>query len=159
MKDELTRWFEYDEWATHLLLKAVSSLSKEQFAQELAGPLSSVRQQCVHLLSVHDRYLARVTDQPVPNVSPESFTDPGELLAYHETIQKRLHAYLASLTPADLPVTIEHHTRRGLFLATLEETLRHMLNHATYHRGQIACLLKLHGIEPVDTDYIIWINP
>lgn len=158
MKDEITRWFDYDAWATHQLLSAVASLSSDVFAQELAGPLSSVRQQCVHLLSVNDRYLSRLMQLPVPDVSQESFSDPGELLAYHEAVQKRLRGYLETLTPSDLSVTIEHQTRRGLYVATLEETLRHMVNHATYHRGQIACLLKLHGVEPVDTDYIIWIN-
>jgi uncharacterized damage-inducible protein DinB len=39
---------------------------------------------------------------------------------------------------------------------TVEETVLHMVNHGTYHRGQIASLLKIHGVEPIDTDLVIW---
>jgi uncharacterized damage-inducible protein DinB len=34
--------------------------------------------------------------------------------------------------------------------------LRHIVNHATYHRGQIASKLKRFGIEPPNTDFFFW---
>lgn len=42
------------------------------------------------------------------------------------------------------------------FKNTVGEVLLHMLNHSTYHRGQITALLKNNGIEPPATDYIIF---
>ena len=85
---------EYDAWATAKLLEAVDTLSPEQFVQENAGSLSSVRQQFVHLLSVTDRYCARLAKESAPDVSPESFVTPQDLLAYDTQMRLRLNAFL-----------------------------------------------------------------
>lgn len=155
---DIYQLLEYDEWATGKLLEAVALLSPEQFVEEFASPLTSVRQQFVHLLSVADRYRARLARDEVPDIQPESFATPQELMAYEVLMRQRLKAFVSRLTPEQLGQVQEHQTRKGMFLATFEQTLLHMVNHATYHRGQIACLLKLHGVDFVDTDFIIWIN-
>jgi uncharacterized damage-inducible protein DinB len=149
---------DYDAWATTKLLEAVQSLSPDQFVQEFAGSLSSVRQQFVHLLSVADRYRARLAQDTVPDVSPESFATPQDLIAYAAQVRRRLNDFIGCLAEDDLSQVQEHETRRGSFKASIEQTLLHMVNHATYHRGQVACLLKLHGVDFADTDLIIWLN-
>jgi uncharacterized damage-inducible protein DinB len=35
--------------------------------------------------------------------------------------------------------------------------LRHLVNHSTYHRGQVASKLKRFGIEPPGTDFVLWV--
>lgn len=149
---------DYDAWATRKLLEAVGALSPEQFVHEYGGSLSSVRQQFVHLLSVTDRYRARLAQEVVPDISPESFATPQDLLLYEAQMRQRLDNFIAKLDENSLNQVTEHVTRKGLFRATVSQTLFHMVNHATYHRGQIACLLKLHGVDFADTDFIIWIN-
>ncbi len=42
-----------------------------------------------------------------------------------------------------------------IFSNLVNDILFHVINHSTYHRGQIASLFKLNGIEPPVTDYII----
>lgn len=155
----LYQWLEYDAWATARLLEAVAPLTPEQFAHEFAGSFSSVRQQFVHALSVSDRYRARLAGAPVPDVSPESIATPGELMAYEAQMRRQLNDFIGSLSEEQLNRVWEHETRRGIFKATVSQTLQHMVNHATYHRGQVACLLKLHGVDFADTDLIIWLNP
>ena len=34
--------------------------------------------------------------------------------------------------------------------------LRHVVNHATYHRGQVAAKLKRFSIQQPDTDFVFW---
>ena len=155
---DIYKLLDYDAWATGKLLEAVESLSPEQFAQEFAGSLSSVRQQFVHLLSVTDRYRARLAQELVPDISPESFETAQDLISYEAQMRRRLNNFVNGLEQDDLSRVQEHPTRRGMFRASGAHTLLHMVNHATYHRGQIACLLKLHGVEFADTDFIIWLN-
>ena len=149
---------EYDAWATAKLLEAAGALTPEQFVQEFAGDLSSVRQQFTHLLSVTDRYRARLAQETVPDIAPENFATPQDLIQYEAEMRRRLNAFVDGLTEADWSQVQEHATRRGPFRASVEQALLHMVNHATYHRGQVACLLKLHGVEFPDTDFIIWLN-
>lgn len=39
---------------------------------------------------------------------------------------------------------------------SIHDILFHVINHSTYHRGQIATSFKQDGIEPVATDYIFY---
>jgi uncharacterized damage-inducible protein DinB len=73
-------------------------------------------------------------------------------------MRHRLNEFMDGLTADNLSRVQEHKTRRGSYWASVEQTLLHMVNHATYHRGQVACLLKLHGVDFADTDLIIWLN-
>ena len=34
--------------------------------------------------------------------------------------------------------------------------LRHVVNHGTYHRGQIANMMRQVGVAPPSTDYFLW---
>jgi uncharacterized damage-inducible protein DinB len=38
----------------------------------------------------------------------------------------------------------------------LGELLRHVVNHGTYHRGQVATLLRQLGVKPPQTDLILY---
>ena len=40
----------------------------------------------------------------------------------------------------------------------LEEMLRHVVNHSSYHRGQVASLLRQHGLTPPPTDYLVFFD-
>lgn len=42
------------------------------------------------------------------------------------------------------------------FKNTIQQVLFHLINHSTYHRGQIATLMKQSGLEPINTDYIFY---
>ncbi len=42
------------------------------------------------------------------------------------------------------------------FFNAVEDILFHIINHSTYHRAQIATECRLHGIEPLSSDYIIY---
>jgi uncharacterized damage-inducible protein DinB len=42
----------------------------------------------------------------------------------------------------------------SLYVSTLEEIMRHVVNHGSYHRGQVAFMLRLLGKQPQATDWI-----
>jgi len=55
----------------------------------------------------------------------------------------------------DLTKQIHYKNFKGqLFSNLVADILTHLVNHATYHRGQIALQMRLNGFEPVLTDYI-----
>ncbi len=52
---------------------------------------------------------------------------------------------------------IEYTNSKGIkFSNKIKDVLFHVINHSTYHRGQIATELKNCGIEPINTDYIFY---
>lgn len=155
---EIRTLLDYDEWATRQLLDAVSALPTEAFGREFAISRSSLRQQCSHLVRTVDNYRhALQNGEPLPANAPDFATAP-EVIAHHERVRERLNAYLAALPPALLDKVPEQRAAKKQYNIARGEILRHVVNHGTYHRGQIAVLLKLHGADFPDTDYISWLN-
>lgn len=47
-------------------------------------------------------------------------------------------------------------SKQETFKNTVEDIIYHIINHSTYHRGQIMTSLKAEGAIPVATDYIFY---
>lgn len=57
----------------------------------------------------------------------------------------------------DLNETINYVNNRGqTFSNGIRDVLFHVINHSTYHRGQIAAEFRQNGLEPLATDYIFY---
>ena len=68
-------------------------------------------------------------------------------------------AVLAELTPAELSRVIPYVNSAGdAFHSTVEDILVHVAMHGSYHRGQVALLLRDAGCEPSPTDYIAFVR-
>lgn len=56
-----------------------------------------------------------------------------------------------------LEKVLEYKTSTGdAYSNNVSEILFHIINHSTYHRGQIISDMKLSGIDPLNTDYIFY---
>ncbi|HYF03896.1 MAG TPA: DinB family protein [Patescibacteria group bacterium] len=77
-----------------------------------------------------------------------------------EAINQNNHATsLHLLKTTDLEKIIEYKTSKGFALTnSVRDMLFHIVNHSTYHRAQIASDIKLSGIQPLPTDYMIYKN-
>jgi uncharacterized damage-inducible protein DinB len=57
----------------------------------------------------------------------------------------------------DLGEMIRYTNTKGeAFANKVRDILFHVINHSTYHRGQIAAAFRQQGIEPLVTDYIFY---
>jgi len=64
---------------------------------------------------------------------------------------------LQILDAADLNESINYANTKGqAFNNNIKDILFHIINHSTYHRGQIATDFRQNGLEPLVTDYIFY---
>lgn len=64
---------------------------------------------------------------------------------------------LLILDSLDLNEIIHYTNSKGQpFRNSIRDMLFHVINHSTYHRGQIASDFRLSGLEPLITDYIFY---
>lgn len=64
---------------------------------------------------------------------------------------------LELLDSKDLNEEINYQNSKGeQYRNSVQEILIHIVNHSTYHRGQIAVEFRQKGIEPVVSDYIFY---
>jgi len=110
----------------------------------------------VHLVITVDTYRALLQGKEPPQERPEEFAEPAELAAFHDAVRGRMNVLLDELPPKALDTVALWRAKQDTLLVSPAEVLRHVVNHGTYHRGQVAALLKLHGVDFPETDYISW---
>jgi uncharacterized damage-inducible protein DinB len=65
----------------------------------------------------------------------------------------RLLTFVGKLTQEDLNRVMEYKTMKfGVYRNPLWQSMQHVVNHGTYHRGQITTLLRQLGAQPILTD-------
>jgi uncharacterized damage-inducible protein DinB len=157
MNDDFASLFAYNRWADRRVLDACRKLTAEQYIAEPAPGWSSVRSTIVHIAVVTEGWLSGFegeSDRAIFTEADLPTVDDAERLL--ERAQQVFDKLALTMTPEWLatPLTM----RRGSRSAVLPPwvVLRHIVNHSTYHRGQVASKLKRLGIEQPATDFIFW---
>jgi uncharacterized damage-inducible protein DinB len=156
--DDITQLFRYTWWAEDQLLAAAQSLSTEQLTRQLGGSYPSVLECFAHLATVNLIWFKRWHDlpgRPLPEGWPA--TTMETLMEQWPGARRDQEAFVAGLDLAALeqPVTFTAFNQQTLTLP-LGETLRHVVNHSTYHRGQIANFIRMLGATPPTTDLVFF---
>jgi uncharacterized damage-inducible protein DinB len=152
--EEMRTLYEYNAWANHRSLEAASNLTNEQFTKPMGSSFGSVRDTLAHIFSAEWIWLERFHGR-----SPKAFPDASEfenvaiLRAKWAEQDARLLAFVAKLTQDDLNRVMEYNTMKfGMYSNPLWQSMQHVVNHGTYHRGQITTLLRQLGAQPILTD-------
>jgi uncharacterized damage-inducible protein DinB len=67
--------------------------------------------------------------------------------------------FLAGLTDAALGLPVSYENPPGrVWTYSLGQMLRHVVNHSTYHRGQVITLLRQLGAAAVATDLLVFVD-
>ena len=148
--------YQYNSWANHRTLDSCASLTPEQFTRDMGSSFGSVRDTLVHILGAEwiwlERWHGRV---PAGLPAAKDFPDLESVRRRWTEVERDLTDYIASLTPEDLQRVVQFKTLAGVPVSQpLWPCLQHLANHSTYHRGQIATLLRQLGAKPVSTDLI-----
>ena len=120
----------------------ITSLSQEQFTQEVSYSRGSVRNQIVHLISADETWFCELRGVEIPeSINPANFNDREILRAYWDRVEQMMRAYLAALRDERLfEKPVPEGEDKDLILW---QVLLHMANHGTDHRAQILRLLPL----------------
>lgn len=156
--EEIRSLYDYNSWANHRALDACASLTPEQFTRDLGSSLHSVCGTLAHILQAEviwlERFEGRSHGVPVL-LDIAQFTDFEGLRAVWPKTEAGLTSFVRRLTQADLDRAIEYKTTRGVACREpLWQPLLHLINHGTFHRGQVTALLRQLGAQPVPLDMI-----
>ena len=150
--------YEYNTWANRRTLDACAALTDEQFTRDLHSSFPSVRDTLVHLFLVEWIWLERWHGRsPDAYPSAAAYSNLTSARGRWEEIERDLTDYIASLQPEDLSRVLHHKTMKGdQQSAPHWQMLQHVVNHQSYHRGQIATMLRQLGAKPISTDMIFF---
>jgi len=156
--DDLASLFAYNRWADGRMVEALRRLSDGQYTREPAPGWTSVRATVVHIggaASIWSRRLDGETVTTRPSEAKVPTLDDAERLLRegHDAFDR----IVAGLTPERLASVWTYRNLKGEAASLpVWSVLRHVANHATYHRGQVLIMLRQLGVKPVSTDMVIW---
>jgi uncharacterized damage-inducible protein DinB len=158
--DELRRLFDYNRWANLRLLAAADSLTPEELRRHIESSFSSVLATLAHALGAEWVWLERWKGKSPTSLPDGSTLDsPAALRARWDEVWRDQQALLAGLSDGDETRLLTYELFSGdSDTRPLGELMRHVVNHATYHRGQLATMLRQLGRVPPSTDYVRWLR-
>jgi uncharacterized damage-inducible protein DinB len=152
--EDIRQLYDYNAWANRRAMEAAAALTPEQFTKPLGSSFSSVRDTLAHICGAEWMWLERFQGRsPASLPDVKEFTNLASLRERwleHETL---LLGFVRGLTQADLDRVMEYKTLKfGVYQNPLWQSMQHLVNHGTYHRGQVTTLLRQLGAQPILTD-------
>ena len=158
IRDELADLYAYNAWANDRTIASVEALSDEEYARVLGGGWPSVADTLAHLASA-----TRAWDERFAGRSPERLLTAkdlprrGDAAAMLRAADAALAERVRASTPADREKILAYTNIQGKTKKVPAwAVFRHAVNHASYHRGQIASMVRMLGKEPKATDLVFW---
>lgn len=158
MIGEIRELYRYNGWANRRSLEGARALTPTDFLRDLGSSFPSVQATLVHILSAEWIWLQRwLGHSPPGHLAASDLASFDILQSRWEANDRELLEFVAGLDEKDLSAAVSYRTIAGdPQRAPLWQLMRHVVNHSTYHRGQVATLLRQLGAAAPSTDLILF---
>ena len=155
-KNDLKTLFEYNKWANAMILDVASRLSSDEFLRDMSNSHASVRDTLVHIMGAEWAWLERWRGtSPKQMLPPTEFTTVDSIRTRWSEIERGQAEFLSNLVEDALPRPLSYTNFSGQrWTYPLVAAMQHLINHSTYHRGQVTTLLRQLGAKVVGTDFL-----
>ena len=149
--------YEHNRWACDRQLRACAGLSEEQLSRRLGGSFPSLRETLAHLVAVEWLWLERWRGRsPTALIPPEELPTLAVITERWRIVEREMRSYLANLDEDALTGPRTYVNIRGeRWTYPLWRMIVHLLNHQSYHRGQVTTLLRMLDAEPPRVDFLV----
>ena len=158
-KDALGRLLDYTIWANHRAMRPTATLSVADFKRDLGSSHGGVRGTLTHMMAAEWIWLERWkgVSPTAPLFDEGEFKDVVALRERWKVIEDHRASWLRDLKPGDVGKVVRYRTlARQPFEAPLWQLVQHLVNHSSYHRGQVVAMLRQLGAKPMATDMVVW---
>ena len=147
---DLQELLDYHYWARDRVLDAAALLTSEQLTRDLGSSFRSVRDTLAHLYGAERVWCSRWQGtSPQTLNAPDAFQDVAALRANWRELEIEVRGVLDRLGEDGIARVMSYamlsgEPRQSVFW----HMLQHVVNHASYHRGQVTTMLRQLGAAP-----------
>ena len=148
---ELKELLDYHYWARDRILAALDPLTSEQYARDRGNSFRSIRDTATHVYAAEWVWYQRWQgESPKALIKADIFPDVPALREAWVELEAKMRAFLDVMGHRDaldqvIPYTLFSGDRGE---SPFWQMLQHVVNHASYHRGQITTMLRQIGAAP-----------
>ena len=146
---DLTTLVDYHYWARDRLLDAIEPLTPEQFTRDLGSSFKSVRDTVAHVHAAEWAWCSRWQGtSPTVLLPADRFPDVAAARHAWSDLERDVRTYMEQLGD-DVGRMIDYTLLNGSAGSSpFWQMLQHVVNHASYHRGQVTTMLRQLGAQP-----------
>ena len=152
---------EFNNWADNRVINWLNQITDEQWNKIAISSFGSIRDTAIHIISAKKIWLDFWTNTQNPVYLSLEFKGTRlELINIWETVSAELKSFIENYPIAYYKKEINVKKPNGE-MSTMEfrKTFPHMINHSTYHRGQLVTLLRQAGFSNLsNTDLFTYYN-
>lgn len=152
--------YAYNDWANKRLLDVARALSRADLIRDLDTSYQSVKGTLVHILWAEWIWLQRWHgESPKVIFLADAYADLESIASELRDIARRQQAFIDTLTDDLLLAPLAYVNLEGeTWQYALEHVMQHVVNHSTYHRGQLVTLLRQLGCNATPTDFLVFFD-
>jgi len=158
--DDIRTLYKYNDWANHRITSATRPLDNSAFTRNLGNSFGSVRDTLAHIWWAEWIWLERWQGRsPRQAVVFSDFPNVDALEKRWTEVERNRQSFLERLTDDMLSRRIAYQNLADQrWEYSLGQMMQHLMNHSTYHRGQIVTMLRQLGAKSVSTDYLLYFD-
>lgn len=147
----------YNAWANNRIFDAVISLPGEQYTKDMKSSHSGIHGTLTHIVGAEKIWLERFTGSVQPFLKAAEISNVAELKKIWEKTGYETAKWLSMMGDKKLNEVFEMKTLKGdVYKHVYWQAFQHVVNHSSYHRGQIITMLRQIDAKPVSTDLILF---
>jgi uncharacterized damage-inducible protein DinB len=149
-KGEIALLIDYNYWARDRVLDAVALLDDEKYRRDLGNSFRSIRDTLTHLYAAEWIWYSRWHgESPTALVTSDTFPDRAALIAAWREMEAKMRAFIGAMDDAALARAMSYKLMNGQpGTNVMWQMIQHVVNHGSYHRGQITTMLRQLGAAP-----------
>ncbi|OOC62552.1 DinB family protein [Paenibacillus ihbetae] len=156
MNKQLIQLYDYNVWANERVMDHLDTLPGEVFLREVDLGFKSIAEVISHVVSADNIWFNRIKEEQDSIPAKKVFTDLKEARQEMDELQSQIRDYVSSLSDTEKKVSYTMASGRQME-NSIAEILQQVVNHGTYHRGNITTMLRSFGYQGVMTDYIAFL--
>jgi uncharacterized damage-inducible protein DinB len=147
---DLRTLVDYHYWARDRLLEAVDPLTPEQFTRDLGSSFRSIRDTLAHTYGAESVWYSRWQGASPTGFQPfDDFKVPADIRRVWSEHESKVRSFLDALGEDGINRRFDYRLFNGTpGSSTFWQMLQHVINHASYHRGQVTTMLRQIGVTP-----------
>ena len=158
LRDYFQQLAAYHAWATQRLLQEhVALMNEADYRRKVGLFFGSIHGTLNHLLVAETIWQARFIDgkSPALAMDEELETNARKLAESLSTLSSRWSHWLDGINPPELAGTLRYSRANGQVLnLPFAQTLGHVFNHATHHRGQMTAAMTVMSYASPELDWV-----
>jgi uncharacterized damage-inducible protein DinB len=146
---------DFMRWGDSQMILAARSVNDEGYYREQGMSLGSIHKLMVHAMAAQWIWLCRWRGETPDRIETSDDYPTRQALEQHwPLVHAAMFDFFGLQSSRGLEKIVEYRNTRGeVFAVPLYELILHVVDHATYHRGQLNSMIKRAGGTPVTVGY------